>query len=512
MQTHFARTRVGKARAKPTIDQQPSHRSTSETEENSEELASDDRRSAPEGNTKDLLSEIGIFGCASIEPLIVTALVTEVPLLLIGPHGTGKSLLLNRISAALGLEWRHYNASILNFDDLIGFPAPQNDGSLEYIKTQNSIWGANAVFFDEISRCRPDIQNKMFPIVHERRVQGIELKELKYRWAAMNPPAKDDDEEADYLGSEPLDVAFADRFALIIDMPGWRAFSNTEREAIIRSDAQSPIEPSHRLQSVVDLTRDILPSYYESHGSTVLQYVLTVSSRLEEFNLSLSPRRINMMYRSILATFATSMPLNTNSKLKDLAYLVLKNSLPVRCTGGEINNVQLLTAHNDAWDLLSVPKNDAIRRILATQDPLKRLKLACTSNELSKGRRSTIVSDVYASSSPGRRAGIVAFMFESGFVGKLHAAVAEELGSVYQSMVEPIEFSESVAMRSSRYAVWKEVENLLAKLKPRHRGSNYIANYLVHLFAADQMPNVDELHQTHFDWVETTKALDLALS
>ena len=124
------------------------------------------------------LTRLGLIGLSSIEAPLLAALATEAPLLLIGPHGTAKSLLLTRIAEALGLEFRHYNASLLNFDDLVGFPVPGVDRSLEYIKTPASIWGASAVIFDEISRCRPDIQNKLFPIIHERRVQGILLDDL----------------------------------------------------------------------------------------------------------------------------------------------------------------------------------------------------------------------------------------------------------------------------------------------------------------------------------------------
>ena len=68
-----------------------------------------------------LLSGIGLFGLSHLEPVILAALATEAPLLLIGPHGTGKSLLLTRIAEALGLVFRHYNASLLNFDDLLNF-------------------------------------------------------------------------------------------------------------------------------------------------------------------------------------------------------------------------------------------------------------------------------------------------------------------------------------------------------------------------------------------------------
>jgi MoxR-like ATPase len=68
-----------------------------------------------------ILAGLGVVGMEPIEPLILAALITAEPLLLIGPHGTAKSYLLCRISEALGLKWRHYNASLLNFDDLVGY-------------------------------------------------------------------------------------------------------------------------------------------------------------------------------------------------------------------------------------------------------------------------------------------------------------------------------------------------------------------------------------------------------
>ena len=40
------------------------------------------------------LAELGIIGMEPIEPVILAALISGEPLLLIGPHGTGKSYLL----------------------------------------------------------------------------------------------------------------------------------------------------------------------------------------------------------------------------------------------------------------------------------------------------------------------------------------------------------------------------------------------------------------------------------
>ena len=75
------------------------------------------------------LARLGVFGFDAVEPVILAALVTEDPLLLIGPSGTGKTYLLNTLSETLGLEHRHYNASLISFDYLVGFPYPEADGN-----------------------------------------------------------------------------------------------------------------------------------------------------------------------------------------------------------------------------------------------------------------------------------------------------------------------------------------------------------------------------------------------
>jgi MoxR-like ATPase len=185
-----------------------------------------------------LLRSLNLFGLDHLDPVILAALTDERPLLLIGPHGSAKSALLERLAAALGLDHRHYNASLLSFDDLVGFPVPDGD-ALRYLRTPATLWGAQSVFLDEISRCRPEVQNKLFSIVHEKRIQGIALPDLRYRWAAMNPPpAPDADDGADpflaYAGCLPLDAALADRFGFVLPLPGLDELPAEARREVIR--------------------------------------------------------------------------------------------------------------------------------------------------------------------------------------------------------------------------------------------------------------------------------------
>jgi len=126
------------------------------------------------------LRRVDVFGYDDIEWIVLAALATEDPLLLIGRAGTGKTFLLNSLSEALGLEHRHYNASMISFDDLVGFPYPRNDGqSIHYIPTPATVWQAESVLVDEINRCKPEHQNRLFSLVHERRIQGIEIEKLR---------------------------------------------------------------------------------------------------------------------------------------------------------------------------------------------------------------------------------------------------------------------------------------------------------------------------------------------
>ena len=87
---------------------------------------------APLSTPSSLLRPLGVVGYDALEPALLAALATEEPLLLVSDHGAAKTLLLVRLANALGLTLRHYNASILQFDDLIGFPIPDSSGAIRY--------------------------------------------------------------------------------------------------------------------------------------------------------------------------------------------------------------------------------------------------------------------------------------------------------------------------------------------------------------------------------------------
>ena len=251
--------------------------------------------------TTKFLSVLGVYGFDEAEHVMLAALVTEDPMLLIGQSGTGKTYLLNTISEALGLEHRHYNASLISFDDLVGFPYPDEaQGGVRFLQTPATVWGAESVLIDEISRCKPEHQNRLFALVHERRIQGIALPTLRYRWAAMNPCSADQASLDDYAGSEPLDPALADRFALFIEAADWQELSDEARSCIAHPSGEGRIaDDGGALKSRVQEWREEFLRQVDSCPAAVVEYAVAATSALNTAGVRISPRRSRLIARSL---------------------------------------------------------------------------------------------------------------------------------------------------------------------------------------------------------------------
>ena len=287
---------------------------------------------------------LGVYGYDAVEPVILAALVTEDPLLLVGASGTGKTFLLNSLSEALGLDHRHYNASLISFDDLVGFPYPQPDGSgIKYLQTPATVWGAESLLVDELNRCRPEHQNRFFSLIQERRLQGLPLTKLRYRWAAMNPPALDD--EAGYLGCEALDQALADRFAFVLTVADWRDLSEADRRLIVdpRGDGAVSSDGGQLVQFLA-AARAEFEVRVKDPCPWILDYARLVTSALLDGGVRLSPRRSRQLAKNLIAlSVVTRIPREAQFRLG------LRWSLPQRATGGNIDEAILAAAHQVAW-------------------------------------------------------------------------------------------------------------------------------------------------------------------
>jgi MoxR-like ATPase len=293
---------------------------------------------------------------------------------------------------------------LLSFDDLLGYPMPNAERSaVEYLDVPESIWRAESVFLDEISRCRPEVQNKLFSIVHERRVQGKELARLRYRWAAMNPPTTDpldarDEADVDgYEGSLPLDPALADRFAYVIVIPGIGDLAREDRLALIAHGGDD--QPRNvDLHGLIDTTREQIASADARMRHWLQQYVEALLDPLRDAGLRVSGRRAGHLYRNALAIHAAERVLHRRDSLDDAAFLALKWGLPQRARGVAIDEAKLRAIHKAALDLAGNPENSIWRRLRQIVDPIERLAHAvkARAGEVDRLELTGIVSDIWA--------------------------------------------------------------------------------------------------------------------
>jgi hypothetical protein len=138
--------------------------------------------------------------------------------LLKGHAGVGKTAIITEIFE--GLNWKYFSAPTLDpWVDLIGVPKPVEDKKyggyvLEYIRPP---WvkeaQVEAIFIDELNRASAKTLDALLELILFRRINGVELPNLKVIWAAINP--EDDNDYTTTL----LDRAMIDRFHVQIDVP-----------------------------------------------------------------------------------------------------------------------------------------------------------------------------------------------------------------------------------------------------------------------------------------------------
>jgi MoxR-like ATPase len=410
--------------------------------------------------TNGLLDALGIIGWRAREPVVVAALATEEPLLLVGPHGTAKSLLLERLAEAMNLNLRHYNASILNFDDLIGFPVPDGE-TVRYLRTPGDAWDAEAIFVDELSRCRPDMQNRLLPLIHERRLQGRRLERLRFRWSAMNPPPPPDadPEEPTWLGAEPLDVALADRFAWVVEVPDRP--TGADRLRLIRGAGPTP-GGAAELRAAVERARGALVLTERTHGEGVAAYVDVVADVLDRARLPLSGRRLAMLFRNIVAVVAASGP---EGSVADGALLALTWSLPQRANA-PVGAEPLLRAHRAALSLLERPLDPTHRALLRERDPLARVSLALGHPD--DHLVAATISDARAMLEPAARLAFSVCLFPilATTRSSLPAIVFEALAEDVARVNRVVEHTRPVCTADSRYWRAGNVSQAAATLDP----------------------------------------------
>ena len=457
---------------------------------------------------------LGLFGWSHLEPVILAALASESPMLLIGKHGSAKSFILERLAESLGLEFRCYNASLINYDDLVGIPVPVNNNtSLSYISNPNSIWDAEVVFIDEINRTKPELQNKLFPIIYDKRVQGTNLTKLKYRWAAMNPPSKDDDDEDElsYIGAMPLDPALADRFPFVIEVPTWEDLNDVDKKNMLLDNHLGKHEFPVDIHELIKKTKDCYKSLLETSEESISKYIITLMELLMNSFGYFSARRATMLEDSLIYLFAASKVLNEHFKLDtsfhNVAYLHIQNSLP-NIANEVIDKALLMNICQQALKLADL--DESIEKdILLISDPIERLKVLIKNKKVVEigivnDTITTSLSDIPDNKIRRAMALFIYLSFRSN--RNIHAAVMETLANEIRPVLETKSHTsmEVLSKKKCADAVVSLMHSVPSDKKYRKYLNNYLCSYL-----PDQYLTEDEPKSLFAFFVNTWEELNL---
>lgn len=259
-----------------------------------------------------IFEQIGIYGYSKIENIVLSSLVTAEPLLLVGNHGTAKTMLCKKIAQILNMKFIAYDASKSLFEDIIGFPNPYKlkDNIVEYVLTPLSIFDKEFVLIDELSRATYQMQNKWLEIIRSRQVMGLKIHSLKYIFGAMNPP--------EYVGARILDPSLSGRFAYIVRLPDFSELSDVDQTNIIKSankedDIMELRSVSNYENVSVGFFLNRAKSYYsdveKKYENIIVEFIKNFQKALIEYEMGykIDGRRAGMMYRSTIAYLSVVM-------------------------------------------------------------------------------------------------------------------------------------------------------------------------------------------------------------
>ena len=352
---------------------------------------------------------------------------------------------------------------------------------MRFLETPATVWGAQSVLIDEISRCKPEHQNRLFSLVHERRIQGIALPRLRFRWAAMNPCSADQDGAEDYAGSEALDPALADRFALFVRAADWGELTPEQRMKIAAPAGEGRIaDDGGRLRAQIDAWRARFIAEVETCPEQILLYVTTAVTALNGAGIRISPRRSRLMARSLLAaSIAAGKPSDR------LFRRVLDASLPHACWGVTPAAAAIAAAHRAAWDVANATAHRWLHAFMAESRLAHKLGILLDDCD-SADAGSQAIAQLLATEPPDRAAAFAFSVYPAAALGRLPigAEGVNDLGKLAAPMLSvkgEISWPERLSEKNTQHPEIARYAKVLAPLKGgrRERASQLFNAFLV---------------------------------
>ncbi len=322
-----------------------------------------------------ILEALGIYGWnAKDENLAMASLLTGDPLLLIGNHGSAKTLIAHKIAQALDKRFLVYDASKAMFEDVLGYPNIEKlkAGVVEYVPSPVTIWDKEFVLIDELNRAVPELQSKWLEIIRSRKIMGFETQ-VKWVWSAMNPMS--------YSATQALDEALIGRFAFFLYPPDVLQMSEQDRIRVAchinGDDAPSLQEwlPEANGKTVSNKNVGSIGKKIERmlrkaacHFVRLKEQMPSLSEFLAKFadllmresngEIALDGRRLGFIYRNILSARAIELAksevfgANVGGFVESARYAV-QSSVPIGLNDESIKREEAMHKMEICFDLLS---------------------------------------------------------------------------------------------------------------------------------------------------------------
>lgn len=367
-----------------------------------------------------IFSKLKIHGYPQAqESAVFAALFLGEPLLFMGPKGVAKTEVVASIGMALReaskrkhpndpskwFSYQIYDASKLNFEDLVGYPNPHamklDPPKVDYIPTNSTIWNKHMVAFDELNRCAEDRQSNLFEIIRSRKLHGIPTNN-HFIYSTINPFGD--------VGTIQMSDALVDRHLFYLHVPHFSSMNFEDRQKVINrvgsfdgvglrywagmasefdtvEQNQGAATINNKLADIGDDIEKLMALSAEQYKeldqdlkdqvATIINYVVSSLSQTFEKEkeavkreIELSGRRASAMLRGILAIRAVDLAMNTMGIQKKFTNMVdcminaIKLTIPIGISGNL--NKDLLTKVDklveekvkSLWDKYAKTKNE----------------------------------------------------------------------------------------------------------------------------------------------------------
>lgn len=247
---------------------------------------------------KNILKQIGLRSWEAQEPIILSALVADLPLFFYGKHGQAKTKGAEAISRSLlpGCRFQAYDYSRVTKDEVVGVldPTGLQKKELDYIPSPHTVWGADAVLFDEFNRANVMMGSMVHELLLDKTILGRKTS-VKVTFAAANPPSN---YETNYI-----DLATASRF-VFVQTPGPNDLKKSEVEdLLLKKDAKWWKKPPDLIQKTVHRARRVV--FDDNARKEMAGHCYTISEELNRFDgIDFSTRQTEYLFNLLMAAEA----------------------------------------------------------------------------------------------------------------------------------------------------------------------------------------------------------------